>query len=67
MARAIGFYDFINGAMVHLPTVSGAAAAGEPDDRHGVRAILKPDEAARTLLSDHARLLAELTRATRRH
>ena len=67
MACGIRFYDFINGAMVQMPTVSSAAAACEPDGRHGVRAILKPDEVARTLLSDHARMLTELSRAARQH
>jgi hypothetical protein len=65
MACGIGFYDFINGAMVQLPTVPSAVAAQEADGRHGVRAILNPDEAARTLLNDHARMLAELTRTAR--
>lgn len=58
-------YDFINGATVQLPTVSGASAAVEPDGRHGVRAILSPDESARALIADHARMLTELGRAVR--
>ncbi|MBE9552820.1 MAG: hypothetical protein IMF05_05075 [Proteobacteria bacterium] len=54
------FYDFINGARIQLPTVSRATAVAEEDGRHGVRAILNPNEEARTLLSDHIRMLSEL-------
>lgn len=55
------FYDFINGARIQLPTVSRAAAAADDDGRHGVRAILNPNEAAQALLSDHLRMLSELS------
>ena len=55
------FYDFINGARIQLPTVSRAAAAAEEDGRHGVRAILNPNEEAQTLLSDHIRMLSEMS------
>ncbi|MEN8197269.1 MAG: hypothetical protein ABFS30_12275, partial [Pseudomonadota bacterium] len=57
------FYDFINGASIQLPTVSRVAAAAGEDGRHGVRAILNPNEEARTLLADHIRMLSELKRA----
>jgi hypothetical protein len=55
-------YDFITGVRVQLPTISRAEEAAEDDGRHGLRAILSPNEAARTLLSDHLRLLAEMQR-----
>ncbi len=57
------FYDFINGTKIQLPTVSSSATAAKEDGRHGVRAILNPDEEAQTLLCDHIRMLSELTRA----
>lgn len=60
-------YDFIDGARIQLPTIPRAAAAAAQDGRHGVRAILNPDEAARTLISDHVRMLSELSRATLRN
>lgn len=55
------FYDFINGARIQLPTVSRAAAVVGEDGRHGVRAILNPNEAAQTLLRDHIRMLSEMS------
>jgi len=57
------FYNFITGARIQLPTVSRAAAVAREDGRHGVRAILDPNEEARTLLGDHIRMLSELKRA----
>lgn len=56
-------YDFVSGARIQLPTVTGAAADVEADGRHGVRAILSPDRNARALISDHLRLLSEMSRA----
>jgi len=56
-------YSFIDGARILLPTVSCAAAADSHDGRHGVRAILNPDEVARALISDQIRALSELRRA----
>ncbi len=57
------FYNFITGARIQLPTVSRAAAVAREDGRHGVRAILDPNEEARTLLGDHIRVLSALQRA----
>jgi hypothetical protein len=57
------FYDFISGARVQMPTVSGAAADKE-DGRHGVRAILTPSEEAQALIRDQVRMLSEMSRAT---
>lgn len=55
-------YDFVSGTRVQLPTFSRAGAAGAGDDRHGLRAILRPDEDARALLQDHIRMLSERCR-----
>lgn len=55
------FYDFINGARIQLPTVLRAAATVGEDGRHGVRAILYPNEAAQALHSDHIRMLSEMS------
>jgi len=57
------FYDFITGATVQPPAVSPAGTGGNDDGYHGVRAILTPGEEARTLLSDHIRMLSKLSRA----
>jgi hypothetical protein len=57
-------YDFVTGAKIQLPTVSRAGTATEEDGRHGVRAILSPNEAARTLIRDQVRMLSELSGAT---
>ena len=57
-------YDFISGARIQLPTVSRATATDEEYGRHGVRAILNPNEAAQALIRDQIRMLSELSRAT---
>lgn len=56
-------YDFVSGARIQLPAISSAATAVEDDGRHGVRAILNPNEAARTLLNAHVRMLSQMKRA----
>lgn len=55
------FYDFITGVTVQLPAVSPAGTDGNDDGYHGARAILTPGEEARTLISDHIRMLSELS------
>ena len=55
------FYNFVNGAGIQLS--SDSRAAKQEDGRHGVRAILSPNEEARALLDEHTRLLAQLAKA----
>lgn len=57
------FYDFINGAKVQLPPISRTPSNADDDDRHGVRAILNPNQTAQTLLDDHFRMLSEMNGA----
>ncbi len=61
MACNSKFYNFVNGARFQLSSVSRAAL--EEDGRHGVRAILNPNEEARALLHEHTRLLSQLAKA----
>lgn len=63
MACKTVIYDFINGTRVPLTTFSRAEAASGEDSRHGLRAIMNPDEGAEALLRDHLRMLSELGRA----
>ena len=55
------FYDFITGATVRLPAGSPAGTDANDDGHHGVRAILTPGEEARTVISDHIRMLSKLS------
>jgi len=56
-------YDFVTGAIIQLPTGLRTGAAVEEDGRHGVRAILTPNEEAQTLLRDQMRMLSKMSRA----